>query len=45
MRIREAEVCVDRWKDEGMHQPHEAPGAVVLLTNVVRVYMCVCVRV
>lgn len=45
MRIREAQVCAARWKDEGMHRPHEAPGAVVLLRNVVPVWCeCVCVH-
>lgn len=30
---------MDRWKDEGRHRPHEAPGAVVLLRNL----LCACV--
>lgn len=39
MRMRETGVWVGWWKDEGRQWPHEAPGAVVLLRNM----LCVCV--
>lgn len=42
MRIRETGVWVDRWRDEGRQWPHEAPGAVVLLRNMVCVHLKSC---
>lgn len=47
MRIRETEVRVGRWKDDGRQWPHEAPGAAALLRSMmglcVRIRVCWCV--
>lgn len=42
LRIRETGVWLDRWRDEGRQWPHEAPGAVVLLRNMVCVHLKSC---
>lgn len=41
-RIRETGVWVMEWRDEGRQGPHEAPGAVVLLKNMVSVHLKSC---